>query len=593
MMNQTVVQLPGQGQPKPPYEELEQQLHSALSYIEDLHETNTYLEERDRQHLQKEADHFEELRELAQKDYQIIRLKKELQDALTQGQDAAIAQIIQERDDLRETCRRHNQKDVYTQEYEQKCRSIRRLDYTQMTSSSKLVALDYLEEAYTRHPDMRYLTEPFNVIVSQVAERVGLSPSQMTEINKTGKKSGAWSYNVDRKWKAAIGKGKDKKDIYDCEVTVTLDKLVNAPGSIEKPLGKKGAYQGGGRVKTCRDCGSDDMDDYGLEYCRSCKKAHIRFLPGIRSDANILEAVQAVKENRVTIDEHIYQYSQSEDDDQDQKHHAFSPDDLAEIEEELVEQTQDPMIATKTEQKQDAFSLETTLELARLGERINRDIIPFPSQDNANSQKQDAFSVTQPLGQDETPQIDKETEQKYQRWDNAGKLLQQLLDYGFELEYLPDGRHLRHTDKTPSTIIEDKPTISNLKRSIKQYDEELRELVANQHPIDQKQDAFNVPQPTGQGEQVPAPQIVKHTGDLQPFCNMPSRENTIEEYRHLAPGTRVDTPVGLAIVTIVSECPILHRPRCAVRTDRRQPDGTRLAAFDLSQVQPIKQGVLL
>jgi hypothetical protein len=53
-MNQTVTQLPGQGQ-------LEQQLHLALSYIEDLRETNTHLEERDRQHLEREAELEDEL----------------------------------------------------------------------------------------------------------------------------------------------------------------------------------------------------------------------------------------------------------------------------------------------------------------------------------------------------------------------------------------------------------------------------------------------------------------------------------------------------------------------------------------------------
>jgi hypothetical protein len=56
--------------------------------------------------------------------------------------------------------------------------------------------------------------------------------------------------------------------------------------------------------------GSDDLDRYALEYCRSCRTAHAQILLGLRSDANIREALDAMKQDRVTIQDHVFEYSQ-------------------------------------------------------------------------------------------------------------------------------------------------------------------------------------------------------------------------------------------------------------------------------------------
>ena len=61
-------------------------------------------------------------------------------------------------------------------------------------------------------------------------------------------------------------------------------------------------------------------------------------------------------------------------------------------------------------------------------------------------------------------------------------------------------------------------------------------------------------------------------------------EETREDYPHLQEGMKVNTPVGLATITSIVQCPILKKPRCSVQTADKQPDGSHFRAFHLSEV---------
>ncbi len=76
-------------------------------------------------------------------------------------------------------------------------------------------------------------------------------------------------------------------------------------------------------------------------------------------------------------------------------------------------------------------------------------------------------------------------------------------------------------------------------------------------------------------------------GDLVPAAPVVSVPDPRCQLRE---GTRVQTPVGFATITSVTLCPILKRWRCSVRTEKKRADGSRFAAFDVTEVQPFHQG---
>jgi hypothetical protein len=70
---------------------------------------------------------------------------------------------------------------------------------------------------------------------------------------------------------------------------ITLnDHVSNPDGIVMEKL------HGGKRVKRCPGCGSEDVDRYTVQYCRCCQKAAWYGQPGLRADADVLDAQNAV-----------------------------------------------------------------------------------------------------------------------------------------------------------------------------------------------------------------------------------------------------------------------------------------------------------
>jgi hypothetical protein len=69
--------------------------------------------------------------------------------------------------------------------------------------------------------------------------------------------------------------------------------------------------------------------------------------------------------------------------------------------------------------------------------------------------------------------------------------------------------------------------------------------------------------------------------------------NQREQKPTLVIDQRVTTPAGMATVSVVSYCDVLHRWRCSVLTQEQQPNSSHFAVFDATEVHPIEQRPLL
>ncbi|TMC16645.1 MAG: phage tail tape measure protein [Chloroflexi bacterium] len=290
----------------------------------------------------------------------------ELAQDLYIAKTVATAKATEENTRWCDGCRLHAEKDNRQRKINDLIHAVRKLDHTQMDSSDKLLAIDYIEQAADKFWDVADFGLPFHPVMEQTARRLGLSESQLTRINQTQPKAESWNYTVNRKPLGKVG----RKQQWECTVTVELGKILTDPSSIQKPPGPKGSHQGGERVRRCKDCGSDDLDRTAVEYCRSCKKAHLQILPGLRNDADINEIVQAIKEDRYTIQDHLHDYA--EDSDQDPE--VFTQDELTAIDQELNE-------LRETEPKHDAFVQPVPTATP---EEIS---VPHPGQDNDHCQE--------------------------------------------------------------------------------------------------------------------------------------------------------------------------------------------------------------
>jgi AraC-like DNA-binding protein len=262
---------------------------------------------------------------------------------------ARIAELEAHNAELQAAQQRQAERAVREQQLHELRRRILRRNHKGMDPTSKLLALDYLEQAAARFWSLEDLSQPFHPVMEQVAERLGVSESTLTRKNQQMSQAGAWFYDVERTFKERVGTGRHAKEIYDVKVTVALDKLVTSPESIQKPEEK---LHGGVRVKRCKnpDCGSDDLDQFGAEYCRSCKSVHLKAMPGLRGDANVFEAMEAIGAGRVTIQDHLYDYATldslpdpDEDLDMTSKHDAFSIEEIAALDAEISQLKIDPV----------------------------------------------------------------------------------------------------------------------------------------------------------------------------------------------------------------------------------------------------------
>jgi putative DNA primase/helicase len=153
----------------------------------------------------------------------------------------------------------------------------------------KLVYLDALEEMERNRIDT---TEPGQMIVEQIAARIGTTPATVGKRLAALDRMGALHYE--------IGPTEYREGNYYTPVTVAFP-LINDPGSIRKDPKDK---QGGGREKRCANpaCRSENMDSYTVLYCRDCQRAGWYGQVGLRKDANVRDAMKAAGRNDAHID---------------------------------------------------------------------------------------------------------------------------------------------------------------------------------------------------------------------------------------------------------------------------------------------------
>jgi hypothetical protein len=130
-------------------------------------------------------------------------------------------------------------------------------------------------------------TEPTVLWIEGISRSIGLSTTTIHTHHQTlQKKCHCLTIHSEKKLE-----DKDKGDIRTY-TTLTLDKIVStSPEDIHKDGGKK---WGGARKKNCPKCGSENVDQFSILYCRDCQQSAWYGTPGLRKDADMMVATEAI-----------------------------------------------------------------------------------------------------------------------------------------------------------------------------------------------------------------------------------------------------------------------------------------------------------
>jgi hypothetical protein len=130
-------------------------------------------------------------------------------------------------------------------------------------------------------------TEPTVLWIEGISQSIGLSTTTIHTHHQTlQKKCHCLTIHSEKKLE-----DKAKGDIRTY-TTLTLDKIVSTnPEDIHKDGGKK---WGGARKKNCPKCGSENVDQFSILYCRDCQNAAWYGTAGLRKDADMMVATEAI-----------------------------------------------------------------------------------------------------------------------------------------------------------------------------------------------------------------------------------------------------------------------------------------------------------
>jgi hypothetical protein len=126
-------------------------------------------------------------------------------------------------------------------------------------------------------------------------------------VRKAIDKAEAWELMQRRYETVKDANGDTKKFVY-----ITLNEALTAPESIQ--MEKR---HGGARERRCPHCGSTDVDRYTVQHCRHCHTNAWYGQPGLRADANVLDAQKAQN--------HMIHSAIAPADETDKKQDAFGP----------------------------------------------------------------------------------------------------------------------------------------------------------------------------------------------------------------------------------------------------------------------------
>jgi len=250
-----------------------------------------------------------------------------------------------------------------------------------------------------------------HITIQEIAS--GLGCDEKT-VRNACRKTDLWNVTTTRHEDIPLEGGKKLKDAM---VYFTMHETVEHPETI-----KMEKLQGGDRTKKCPKCGSEDIDRYTVQYCRCCNENDWYFQPTTRNDAPY-EMAQKAK-NRLP-----YGKGAKQD----------APDNFP----------------TGTTEKQDA-----------LREKMDRIITEVDTELVAIHTENATLPAGPGVGNTEDPAND-----PYQQ---AEKTLMDLLNIGYELQFLPDGRkNIKRTGttKAPNSVL------AQLKEQIIKHEDILRDFL--------------------------------------------------------------------------------------------------------------------
>lgn len=159
----------------------------------------------------------------------------------------------------------------------------RRQDYLHTAKlgklSNRVIAVAALEMLERKASDP---TQPTPVKVWELAGEAGVSPDVTGTTLKRLSEMGVLNYEV------RPGLTEEGEPCNDAYLSTTA--LSNTPSRIKGTE----VQPGGARKKGCSICGSLNVDNYTIQYCRDCQKAHIYGQVGLRDDHNIMDMLHAL-----------------------------------------------------------------------------------------------------------------------------------------------------------------------------------------------------------------------------------------------------------------------------------------------------------
>jgi len=146
--------------------------------------------------------------------------------------------------------------------------------------------------------------EEVRISVEETAANLGISKST---VRRAADKALAFDV-LQRRYEPIERDNGDKLTL----MHIRLNNVVDRPELIEMDN-----VHGGARTKKCPKCKSEDIDRYTVQYCRECQTTAWYGQPGIRSDANVLDAQRSVAEQTPMVHSAI---------DPNRKQDAFEPE---------------------------------------------------------------------------------------------------------------------------------------------------------------------------------------------------------------------------------------------------------------------------
>jgi len=192
---------------------------------------------------------------------------------------------IKKNDDLIERCHRYEDKEQQRWLEEKHREAV--IQHQDLSGNEKIVGLVLLDEIRQKQADPH---EETVVVMEQVAQKTGVSPSTVCRVNKTMNQLNGWEYKLGEKIETESGD-------YYTPVSIRMLNFLDDPMKIRKEK-----TPGGPRVKG---------DRFALTYARETDQVHLDALPGTAADADINKAIKAIIEGRYLISEQLHRFANS------------------------------------------------------------------------------------------------------------------------------------------------------------------------------------------------------------------------------------------------------------------------------------------